>query len=126
LSTLGAFGTGVDVCPIDISPSATRKKLLNRYEETQARLQKIRDAGYKVISIWGCEFRKLLCDNPDLKNELCSHPYVKYSPVNIRDAWILRWMTFLTSFIRIFFIGRDIWCGTISSFVMISSSIADT
>ena len=49
-------------------------------------MQKIRDAGYKFISIWGCEFRKLVCDNPDLKNELCSHHYVKYSPVNIRDA----------------------------------------
>ena len=60
--------------------------MLNRYEETQARLQKIRDAGYKVNPIWGCEFRKLLCDNPELKNELCSHPYVKYSPINIRDA----------------------------------------
>jgi len=49
-------------------------------------LQKIRDVGYKFISIWWCEFRKLLCDNPDLKNELCSQPYIKYSPVNIRDA----------------------------------------
>jgi len=59
--------------------------LLNRYEETQARLQKIRDAGYKFISIWGCEFRKLLYDNPYLKIELCSHPYVEHSPI-IRDA----------------------------------------
>jgi len=64
----------------------TEETLLNRHEETQARLQRIRDAGYNVILIRGCEFRKLLCDNPDLKNELCSHPYVNYSPVNIRDA----------------------------------------
>jgi len=27
-----------------------------------------------------------LCDNPDLKKELCSHPYVKYYRINIRDA----------------------------------------
>ncbi len=51
-----------------------------------ARLQKIKDAGYNVVSIWGCEFRKLLCDNPGLENELCSHPYVKSSPINIWDA----------------------------------------
>jgi G:T-mismatch repair DNA endonuclease (very short patch repair protein) len=42
--------------------------LLSRYEETMARLQKIRNAGYIVVSIWGCEFRKLLCDNPGLEN----------------------------------------------------------
>jgi hypothetical protein len=49
-------------------------------------LQKIKDAGYTVVSIWGCEFKKLLCDNPGLQNELCSHPYVKHSPINILDA----------------------------------------
>jgi len=64
----------------------TEETVLNLYGETQARLQKIRDAGNKFISIWGCEFRKLLGDNTDFKNELCSHSYVKYSPVNIRDA----------------------------------------
>jgi len=49
-------------------------------------LQKIRDAGYTVVSIWGCEFKKLLCDNPGLQNELCSHHYVKHFPINIRDS----------------------------------------
>ena len=39
-----------------------------------------------VVSIWGCEFIKLLCDNSGLQNELCSHPYVRHSPINIRDA----------------------------------------
>jgi hypothetical protein len=51
-----------------------------------ARLQKIRDAGYKVISIWGCEFKKLLRDNPGLESELSSHSYVKNSPIHIRNA----------------------------------------
>jgi len=84
---LGCFWHGCQCMPNRHKPiDNTEGILLNRYEETQDRLQKIRDAGYKVISIWGCEFRKLLCDNPDLKNELCSHPYVKYFPVNIRDA----------------------------------------
>ena len=64
----------------------TKETLANRYEETMARLQKIRDAGYNVISISGCEFIKLLLQNPGLQNELSSHPYVKNSPINIRDA----------------------------------------
>jgi hypothetical protein len=34
-------------------------------------------------------------------------------------------MTFLTSLIQIFFIGRVIWCGVFSSFLIVSSSIAD-
>jgi G:T-mismatch repair DNA endonuclease (very short patch repair protein) len=61
--------------------------MANRHEETMDRLQKIRDVGYKVISIWVCEFKKLLRENPGLENELSSHPYVKNSPINIRDAW---------------------------------------
>ena len=59
--------------------------LLSRYEETMARLQKIRDAGYNV-SIWGREFRKLLWAIPDLEKELSLHPYVKNSPIYIRAA----------------------------------------
>jgi len=51
-----------------------------------ARLQKIKDAGYTVVSIWGCVFGKLLRNTPGLENELCSHPYVKNGPINIRDA----------------------------------------
>ena len=31
----------------------TEETLLNRYEETQARLKKIKVAGYEVVSIWG-------------------------------------------------------------------------
>ena len=64
----------------------TEETLLNRYEETEARLKKTENAGYKFISICGCQFRKLLRENPELNNELCSHIYVKYSPTNIRDA----------------------------------------
>jgi len=29
----------------------------------------------------------VLSENPGLENELCSHPYVKNSPINIRDAF---------------------------------------
>ena len=59
---------------------------MSRYVETKARLKKIEDAGYKFVSIWGFQFRKLLRENPGFVNELCSHPYVKTCPINIRDA----------------------------------------
>jgi hypothetical protein len=40
-----------------------------------ARLKRI--AGYnKVVSTWGCEFRKMLQDNFELEKELNSHPQV--------------------------------------------------
>ena len=60
----------------------TDETLLSRYEETEARLKEIEDAGYKFVSIWGCGFRKLLRENPGLENEVCSHPFVKNSPLN--------------------------------------------
>ena len=41
-------------------------------------------------------------------------------------GWILYFMTFMTSLIRIFFIGRAIWFGAFSSFLKVSSSIADS
>ena len=65
----------------------TDENLLSMYDETQARLQIIRDAGYTAVWICVCEFKKLLCNNPGLQNELCSHPYVKHSPINIPDAF---------------------------------------
>jgi len=40
--------------------------------------------------------------------------------------WDGFFVTFLTSLIRIFFIGRVVWCGAFSSFLMVSSSIADS
>ena len=51
----------------------TKETLASRYEETMARLQKLRDAGYNVISIWGASLQNLL-QNPGLENELPSHP----------------------------------------------------
>jgi len=48
----------------------TEEYLENMYEETKARLHKIENAGYNVVSIWGYKFRKLLSENPGLGNEL--------------------------------------------------------
>jgi len=70
---LGCFWHGCQCMPNRHKPIGnTDETLLSRYEETQATLQKISDAGYTVVSIWWCEFKKHLCDNPGLQNELCS------------------------------------------------------
>ena len=87
LSTFGFFWHGCLCIPnLHKHIGKTEETLQNRYGETKARLQKFENAGDKVVSIWGCEFRKVLRENPGLKNEICSHPYVKTSPINIRDA----------------------------------------
>ena len=64
----------------------TEETLLTRYEETKARLQKIKSADFIVVSIWECQCRKLLRKNRDLENELSLRPYLKNYPLNIRDA----------------------------------------
>jgi len=51
-----------------------------------ARLQRMKDAGYTVVSIWGCDFRNLLLQNKCLEKELGTLSYVMNSPINIRDA----------------------------------------
>jgi len=87
LEYLGWFWHGCLCRPNRHNPIGnTEETLKNRYEETIARLQKIKDAGFTVVSIRGCEFRKLLRNTSGLENELCSHPYVKNAPIKIRDA----------------------------------------
>ena len=51
-----------------------------------ATLQKIKFAGYIVVLIWVCEFRKLLGNKPDLESKLYSQHYVRNSPINIQGA----------------------------------------
>ena len=81
---LGCFGMGVNVCPIDKKPIGNiDETLLRRYEETMAKLQNTRNAGYNVVSIWSGEFRKLQCETPRLENERSSHHYLKNYPTNI-------------------------------------------
>jgi hypothetical protein len=85
---VGCFWHGCPSCMRnrDKPIGKTTETLQGRYEESMARLQRIKDAGYTVVSIWGCEFRKLLLQNPGLEKELGSHSYMKNLPINIRDA----------------------------------------
>jgi len=73
---IGCFWHGCLCMPNRHKPiGKTEETLENSYEETKARLQIIENAGYKFVSIWGCECINLLSENRGLKNELCSHPY---------------------------------------------------
>ena len=62
---LGCFWHGCPSCtPNRHTPiGKTTGTLQGRYEETMERLQKIKDAGYNVVSIWGCELNKALNKN---------------------------------------------------------------
>lgn len=42
------------------------------FEETEQRLQVLRNYGYTVVKIWECDFRKMLKQNPELSEELKS------------------------------------------------------
>jgi hypothetical protein len=47
---------GVYASPIDTKPIGNTEEILEkRYEETMARLQKMKDAVYTVDSTWVCE-----------------------------------------------------------------------
>jgi G:T-mismatch repair DNA endonuclease (very short patch repair protein) len=84
---LGCFWHGCLCMPNRHSPIGSIKETLqNRYEDTMSRLQRIKNAGYNVVSVWGCEFEKQLRETPGLENELCSLPFVTQAPINIRDA----------------------------------------
>jgi G:T-mismatch repair DNA endonuclease (very short patch repair protein) len=72
---LGCFWHGCLFMPNRHSTiGSTNETLQNRYKETTARLQKIKDAGNNVVSIWECEFKKLLRETPGLENELVHTP----------------------------------------------------
>jgi len=84
---LGCFWHGCPACmPYRDRPIGnTTETLQSMYEGTMTRLQQIKDVDY-IVSVRGCEFRILLLQNSGLECQLSSHPYVKNSPINIRDA----------------------------------------
>ena len=72
---LGCYWHGCPCMPNRHKPIGnTKVTMLSRNEETISRLRIIENAGYKFVSIWGCEFRKLFSENPGLENELNSQP----------------------------------------------------
>ncbi|XP_055714784.1 uncharacterized protein LOC129808904, partial [Phlebotomus papatasi] len=58
----------------------------SRYESTLKRLDHIRQLGYNLISIWECEFRRMLDADPVLAERLNNHPEVVDSGFDLRSA----------------------------------------
>ncbi|XP_055714733.1 uncharacterized protein LOC129808850, partial [Phlebotomus papatasi] len=58
----------------------------SRYEGTLKRLDHIRQLGYNLISIWECEFRRMLESDPVLAERLNNHPEVVDSGFDLRSA----------------------------------------
>jgi hypothetical protein len=81
LEDLGDFWHGCPWLPQKQTIGNTQETLMDRYAETMARMTMIENAGYKVVSIWGREFRKILRYNPGLEKgtelasrcEECAH-----------------------------------------------------
>ncbi|XP_055714209.1 uncharacterized protein LOC129808455 [Phlebotomus papatasi] len=58
----------------------------SRYEATLNRLDHIRQLGYNLVSIWECEFRRMLESDPVLAERLNNHPEVVDSGFDLRSA----------------------------------------
>jgi hypothetical protein len=63
----------------------TKKRLIQSYTMTMKRERWLRDNGYKVRSIWGCEWRKIKSDDPDVFERVKAMKLPK--PLNPRDAF---------------------------------------
>jgi G:T-mismatch repair DNA endonuclease (very short patch repair protein) len=75
---LGCFWHGCPCIPNRHKPIGTTEEgLLTGNEETNARLEKVKNVDLAVVSIWGCEFRKLLREIPGLENELTLNPLLE-------------------------------------------------
>jgi len=83
---LGCFWHGCLCMPNRHKPNGnTDEALQNRCEET-GEVAKNQKRWLQCCFDLGCQFRKLFRNTPGPENELCSHPYVKKAPINIRDA----------------------------------------
>ena len=91
LEFLGCVIHGCDKCYEDDGFISLRKgktmKLLRL--ETQNRLSKICHAGYNIISIWECEWKRMSNNDDEIKEHLeILAPYIKFSkpPKDPREA----------------------------------------
>ena len=66
-------------------------KNFDRYGRTLERAAYLKKQGYRVISIWECEFRQLMREKPDLKTQLDSYKpaYYKSYPRAVTETHIV-------------------------------------
>jgi hypothetical protein len=68
------------------SNSEIRTATLRRLQ-TESKMKKLKDAGYKVIQMWECTFRKQLESNIEMKEYVTTHPLIPKSKLQVRDAF---------------------------------------
>ncbi|KAK9720168.1 hypothetical protein QE152_g22256 [Popillia japonica] len=56
-----------------------------RYEDTCAKTERLREAGYEVIERWECDFRNTMTD--EIKDYTENHELLRNTPLNPRDAF---------------------------------------
>jgi len=76
---LGCYYHGCKCQPFrDVKTLANGDTLAERYEQTMARMEQLKSAGYTVKVQWKCEFEGA--------DDLQRHPIVRHAPLNTRDA----------------------------------------
>jgi len=76
---LGCYYHGCKCQPFrDIKTLARGETLAERYEQTLARSEQLKSAGYTVKVQWECEFEGA--------DDLRTHPIIRHVPFNTRDA----------------------------------------
>lgn len=68
-----------------------KKMQTNRREATQLKAEFLRGQGYELVTMWECQFNKLIRDNPDLKSFILSrqHPFCRRYPSSVDVPTIL-------------------------------------
>jgi hypothetical protein len=78
---LGCYYHGCTCQPFRDVKMLSDETLAERYEQTLARIQQIKRAGYRVKCMWECQF-----DESQIAPELLAHPIVRHEPLITRDA----------------------------------------
>ncbi|KAK3917644.1 Translation initiation factor IF-2 [Frankliniella fusca] len=71
-------------CPLHFPPASGCGE--NRLEQTKRITVILREAGYKVIEKWECQFKADLMNDPDTKAYFSAHPTTRVPPLNLRDS----------------------------------------
>lgn len=59
-----------------------------RFERTEKKLERIRQAGYNLVVKRECDFRRELKDSPEIDICMMDNPYIVNKPLNPRDAFM--------------------------------------
>ncbi|KAJ8951329.1 hypothetical protein NQ317_017624 [Molorchus minor] len=65
----------------------TSETMETRYQNTIAKTERLRNAGFSVIEKWECVFRREMDTNTDIKQYVENHPLLVNLPINPRDAF---------------------------------------